>query len=360
MKALLSCPFNSISDRPASHRSSQGVIYADMIRESGVDLDINFGGKIEDYNQYETLYVYHGNDWFGSLNLFGGLQGYSNVANVKAFSQFKGRVISLACDFPPYHEILVERILKAQQNNKEIQPEWLEVDMENLKRMHIHAPTVKFPHKTDMIVIGDSHSICMYRPGWTVNSIPFKTLNGVIGDGISAGIKDCIPFKDLKLVKSLECYFGNIDIRHHLCRISSNHVQNTKDLVKRYVEAVEALPIDDVSIYEPLLIENPSRKLPKTGYYKGQPFYGTWEQRNECRQVFADEVERIASRAKLIRWTDYLANSIGELDFAKMEKPQSVHLSREFYPHWTGIDATAVQEPCKPAVENNSLDSFFF
>ena len=351
MKALLSCPFNSISDRPASHRSSQGVIYADMIRQSGVDLDINFGGKIEDYNQYETLYVYHGNDWFGSLNLFGGLQGYSNVANVKAFSQFKGRVISLGCDFPAYQDMLIERILKAKENDKEIQPEWLEVDMENLKRMHIHAPMVKFPHITNKMVIGDSHSICMYRPGWMINSIPFKTLNGVINDGI----ENCIPFKSPP-IESLECYFGNIDIRHHLCRISSDHVQNTKDLVKRYVEAVEALPIDDVSIYEPLLIENPSRKLPKTGYYKGKPFYGTWEQRDECRRVFADEVERLSTRAKLIRWTDYLANDIGELDFAKMEKPQSVHLSREFYPHWTGIDAAAAPT----IIEDNSLDSFFF
>jgi hypothetical protein len=349
MKALLSCPFNSISDRPASHRSSQGVIYADMIRQAGVDLDVNFGGKIEDYNQYETLYVYHGNDWFGSLNLFGGLQAYSNVANVKAFSQFKGRVISLGCDFPPYHDMLIERILKAKENNKEIQPEWLEVDMENLKIMYIHSPTVKFPHITNKIVIGDSHSICMYRPGWMINSIPFKTLNGVINDGI----ENCIPFKS-PTIESVECYFGNIDIRHHLCRISDDHVQNTKDLVKRYVEAVESLPVDDVSIYEPLLIENPSRKLPKTGYYKGKPFTGTWEQRDECRRVFADEVERISTRAKLIRWTDYLANDLGELDFAKMEKPQSVHLSREFYPHWTGIDPAST-----PIIENNSLDSFF-
>ena len=347
MKALLSCPFNSISDRPSSHRSSQGVIYADMIRQSGVDLDINFGGKVDDYNQYDTLYVYHGNDWFGTLNLFGGLEKYSNVKNVKAFSQFKGRVISLACDFPAYHEMLSERISKTTQAKKPIQQEWLEVDLENLKRMYIHAQTLKFPHITSKVVIGDSHSICMYRPGWIVNSIPFKTLNGVINDGI----RDTIPHKDLNQVEALECYFGNIDIRHHLCRISPDYIQNTKDLVKRYVTAVESLPIDDVSIYEPLLIENPSRKLPKTGYYKGQPFYGSWQQRNECRQLFADEVERIATRAKLIRWTDYLANSFGELDFAKMEKPQSVHLSREFYPHWTGIE--------KDLNQNNSLDSFF-
>jgi ribosome-associated protein len=74
--------------------------------------------------------------------------------------------------------------------------------------------------------------------------------------------------------------------------------------------------------------------------------------KNEAQvDAIADEVERIATRAKLIRWTDYLANSFGELDFAKMEKPQSVHLSREFYPHWTGIE--------KDLNQNNSLDSFF-
>ena len=50
MKAILSSPFNPITDRLASHRSAQGIIYADMIRQSGVDLDINIGGKIENYD----------------------------------------------------------------------------------------------------------------------------------------------------------------------------------------------------------------------------------------------------------------------------------------------------------------------
>ena len=348
MKAVLSSPFNPITDRLASHRSAQGVIYADMIRQSGVDLDVNFGGKLQDYNDYDVMYVYHGNDWFGTLNLFGGVQNYSNVENVKNFSRFKGKVISLACDFPDYHEMIKLRIDRAQEKNKEVDPVWLQVDLDNLKRMHQEAETVKHPHITSKLVVGDSHSICMYRPGWTVNSVPFKTLNGVLNDGL----ENYIPYTDVRQLESLEFYFGNIDIRHHLCRISSDYAQNTKDLVKRYVQAVEALPLDDISIYEPLLIENPSRKLPKTGYYKGQPFYGSWQQRNECRQIFADEVEKISNRVKLIRWTDYLANSLRELDFDKMEKPQSVHLSREFYPHWTGIDSSA-------SSTESTLDSFF-
>ena len=344
MKAILSSPFNPISDRLASHRSAQGIIYADMIRQSGVDLDINIGGKIENYDDYDVMYVYHGNDWFGTLNLFGGVQNYSNVQNVKNFSQFKGKVISLACDFPPYHEMIQLRIDRAQEKNKPVDPVWLQVDLENLKRMHLEAETVKHPHPTSRLVVGDSHSICMYRPGWTVNSVPFKTLNGVLNDGI----ENYLDRDNIAELEQLEFYFGNIDIRHHLCRVSADYVQNTKDLVKRYVQAVEALPVDDISIYEPLLIENASRKLPKTGYYKGQPFYGSWQQRNECRQIFADEVEKLATRVKLIRWTSNLSNSLGELDFDKMEKPQSVHLSREFYPHWNGIEKV-----------ENTLDLFF-
>jgi hypothetical protein len=31
-----------------------------------------------------------------------------------------------------------------------------------------------------------------------------------------------------------------------------------------------------------------------------------------------------------------MINGIGELDFKFMEKPKSVHLSRQAYPHWQG------------------------
>ena len=41
---------------------------------------------------------------------------------------------------------------------------------------------------------------------------------------------------------------------------------------------------------------------------------------------------------KVFEWVDKITNSKGELDFMYMEKPQSVHLSREYYPHWQGKD----------------------
>jgi hypothetical protein len=258
--------------------------------------------------------------------------------------------------------MIAERIKVAQSKNGEIQPEWLEVDIKNLERMRKESTRVRFPHITDKVVIGDSHSICMHRPGWTVNSVPFKTLNGALNTGLQTFIEE---IQSIEKVMAVEFYFGNIDVRHHLCRLEGNPIDNAKSLVERYVNAVKALPIHDKAIYELLPIEHESRKLPQTGYYKGKPFWGSWIERNGVRHAFNDYCELLCKQndIRFIRWTDYLLNSKFELDFKYMEKPHSIHLSREFYPHWTGIDKTRICEvPHKPAlleVTHNTLDSFF-
>ncbi len=328
MRNIINCPFIPIAKRVASHRGAQGVMYGSMIGEKYGECDVNYGGEIEDHNEYDSLWVYHGNDWSGGINMFGGVYGFPYVQNTVNFSKFKGRVYSIAIDFPPYHEMVKSKLESAK---KEVQPEWHDVDLDNLERMFNEAETIKYPNPTRKLVIGDSHSICMYRPGWTVNSVPFKTLNGALNDGLSTYI-------DLD-VDEVECYFGNIDIRHHVCRLDIDPIA----LADRYIEEVKQLPVP-AKIYELLPIENESRKIPQSGYYKGKPFYGTWQERTDARNKFNDRIE---SKYGLIRWTDHLLNEQGELDFACMEKPQSIHLSREFYPHWNGL------------APKNSLEEFF-
>ena len=355
MKALVTAPFIPIVPRPASHRSAQGVIYADQIRQTGEYevVDVNWGGKAhEDHNEYDAVYVYWGSDWTGTLNLFGGVQSFPYAWNIRNFSKFKGKVYSLTVDFPSIHQFIRERIEHAQKNGKSIQPEWLDTDLLNLERMQRESTRVIFPYISEKIVIGDSHAICMHRPGWTVNSVPFATLNGAINRGFKTFIE---PIMDVNNVRALELYFGNIDLRHHLCRLEGDPKKHAIDLAIRYVQAVSDLALVDIAIYELLPIENESRKLPKTGYYKGKPFWGSWELRNEVRKVFNDKVESLCQQEgiRFIRWTDYLLNSKGELDFKYMEKPHSIHLSREFYPYWNGIDNSDTEK------NNNSLESFF-
>ena len=45
-----------------------------------------------------------------------------------------------------------------------------------------------------------------------------------------------------------------------------------------------------------------------SGFYKGKPFWGSWEERNNCRELFRDELIKNADRVEVILWTDYLLN----------------------------------------------------
>jgi hypothetical protein len=340
MKTLVTSPFTHISSNIHSHRAAQAAIYANQLEENGYDVHLDRTGDIHpDINSFDTICVYHGNDWGGSLNLFGGMKNYGNIDNLIRYSQFKGTVFSLWIDHPKYSEMLEPRM------KGDIHPDWHKVDWENLKRIENTAKTLRQMTPTTKVVAGDSHAICMYRPGWFVNSVPFKTLHGALKEGLSSFIQ---PHHEIA-----EFYFGNIDVRHHLLR-QPDPEKAIRDLANRYYEQLSQLDLAKVYAYELLPIENESRALPKTGYYKGTPFYGTWDQRDAARLIFKNEMKKLCAQGSVnfIEWTDYLKNDKGELDFAHMEKPKSVHLSRDSYPHWQGRKWSGLPEHKPSTIED--------
>jgi len=344
MKTLITSPFTHISSNIHSHRAAQAAIYADQLDSNGYIVHLDRTGNIHpDVNSFDEIYVYHGNDWGGSLNLFGGMKNYGGIDNLIRYSKIKVQVYSLWIDHPKYSEMLEPRM------KGEIHPDWAKVDWENLKRIENTAITVKEITCANRVVAGDSHAICMYRAGWFVNSVPFKTLHGALKEGLSSFIS---PHHEIA-----EFYFGNIDVRHHLMR-QSNPEEATRDLANRYYEQLSKLDLAKVSAYELLPIENESRALPKTGYYKGTPFYGAWEHRETIRLIFKDEMKKLCAQGSVnfIEWTDYLKNDRGELDFEYMEKPKSVHLSRDSYPYWQGRKWSGLPEH-KP--KPSTLEDFF-
>lgn len=356
MKALVAAPFIPIASRLHSHRAAQGVIYADQLSQAGKNITVNMPGNgyHSDFNEFDELYVYHGNDWGGSVNLFGGLKGFPYTYNFINFTKFKGKVYSLVIDFPDYAGMLEDRVKNSIAERKDINPLWADADWDNLRRMRREAITVD-PNKLehyDKISIGDSHAICMYRPGWSNISIPFRTLHGAL----ERRLIEHIPAGGYK---EIEFYFGNIDIRHHLCRQLPDPDLAARSLASRYVaqanEVAEYFNAQ-IKLYEPLPIENESRSIPKTGWYKGTPFFGSWKDRVRVRASFIDELNKQQNdRVSLFRWTDHMLNDKGELDFRFMEKPQSVHLSREHYPHWQGLEWNNVKPK---GYTSNSLESF--
>lgn len=328
---LLTSPINAITDRLASHRSAEAHIYADILkRMTGDRVIINYGNRL-DPRDFKEVAVYHGNDWSGSLNLFGGIANESLLRSIDRLSKFKGRVISCKIDFPKYSNMLLDRISKKGDVSY---GGWDLVDWENLSRIEETKATPMWNPYASGVVVGDSHAISMYRPGWNVISIPYKTLYGFLKEPL-------FEFRDP--VSEIELYFGNIDIRHHLCRQPDKY-EAARDLAKRYVDLARRYAEKyscRVSVYEPLPIENECRRIPKSGWYKGTPFYGSWSDRDQVRSIFIATILEQGD-IPLIRWTSGLINTMGELDFKYMEKPQSVHLSREFYPHWTGQEHATI------------------
>jgi hypothetical protein len=342
MKKILLTGLGPISNKIHSHKAAQAIIYADQLSEAGMDVTVNLvSNKITDYTPYEEIYFYHGSDWSGNLNLFGGIEAYANTQFVSALSHFNGKIKSIIVDFPDYASMFLDRLQKKNM-------QWNNVHWENLRKLQGEAETID-PNTIKRyrnIAFGDSHAICMYRPGWENISVPFSTLHG----SINRGFEEFIP--EGGEYDNIETYFGNIDIRHHLCRFD-NPVEEAKKLADRYgkeVDRIRALHKANVTAWEPLPIEDEARKIPKTGWYKGTPFFGKWQQRDEVRNAFT---ERLKSHTQVYEWTQPLLNPIGQLSYEAMEKPQSVHLSRESYPHWQGKKWTEKEE------YGASLEAFF-
>src|SRR6266576_1613583 len=287
MKEIIACPFIPISWKISSHRGAQAAIYADQIRSTGVDLDINWSGKIRDYDRYDRLWFYHGNDYTGSgVNLYGDVISYPYSWNVLALFSYRGPVTSLYFDMPRYDLAIQKKIASCRARGKgdQILRDFLDLDMDNIRRMCTTAETVRFPTVTDKLVVGDSHAICMYRPGWTVHSVPYKTLHGALEIGLQKLVEEVAPVYQFK---EIEFYFGNIDVRHHIFRQDHPYAA-IMGLAQRYADQVNDFHKFGIrpSVYELLPIEDESRKLPTTGLYKGKPFYGSWGERNDARLAF--------------------------------------------------------------------------
>lgn len=371
---LVATPFITISRQLSSHRAAQGVIYADQLQQTKRDkIKVNMTGDhyVSDFNTFDDLYVYHGNDWSGNVNLFGGLQNFPYIENFVNFSRFRGRVWSLVIDMPDYYGIMKEKFEKAKEKGKEWNPLWDGIDWDNLKRMCETAETIvpNDIHQYPRIAVGDSHAICMYRPFWQNLSVPFKTLHGALKEGLESFLIPQ-PYSDRsarsqQTYTKIEFYFGNIDVRHHLCRQDDPEAA-TRQLVAEYMKQAHGVAQKyncKVKIYELLPIEDESRAIPKTGWYKGTPFYGDRVSRNFIRKLFKEEVKkRCTPEVQLYEWIGEMVNSRGELGFEFMEKPQSVHLSRRWYPHWQGYEwshAPYVEYIPTPERETTTLEDFF-
>jgi len=330
-----------------SHQSSWAHLRANQLKNLGFDvkvLDDDVPRHSKDWREFDTIFIYHGMDfhearqgYVQALNVFDGMVEHAAKFYERlAWPQHDHiKYISLDFKMPDYGQLC--KVKKGTQS-----PYWANVDWDAVSYRCQNVTTITepalyyAPGKVRHLTIGDSHAHSVYKARSMVLRRDGRTLAGILKKSIAKEIAD-YDF-DLKEIDSLTCYWGNIDIRHHIYR-EADPIVYTKDLLKRYEVELRALdrPIELVT---PLPIEDETRRIPTTGHYKGTPFTGTREQRQELTEIFKDAFHEMVARNSgwsLYSWPEAWYKMDGVEFFQYMEKPRSVHLARKYY-RWNLVE----------------------
>jgi hypothetical protein len=309
MKIAIYSPNGTLTSKEGSHRTAWALMRADQISREGHDVDVIYT-KDEaktNWEQYDKIYCYLGMEWAGAINLFGG----ASPENREKFDRMIG--------FGDKLEWLDERPIGLGDL---IAKRWPDFPKDVLNS-RAESASVHTQKASSYIILGDSHSLNWYIPGASVIRHDGKTLFGALESGITS----FIPY----IPKKLCVCFGNIDIRHHLSR-QSHPMVAAIDLFARLQQQLYDIQKQsgcEIEVVAPVYIENESRKLPKTGWYKGTPFAGTWQEREDLRSKI-DELfrEMCANHGwTYLEYPQYFRNMAGEMNEEYMEKPGSVHMS---------------------------------
>ena len=308
---MITGTFNKIPRKKNSHGYGWARTWAENL-----GVEINHDGDI-----VEVLHLDHGVNFGGSLNLF---SGFNEELEKRINNFLEAKVIySLDIEMPDYGAMLAKR--------KDVKDkEWCNKVSEKCKE----AITLKSTDLLDLkwLTIGDSHTAAYSPPNSMVIKTDGLTLNGQINSNfeyVREHIEQCMTLHGITLS------FGNIDIRHHLVRLFPDINERNlaiMDMLQEYDKFGKELQNKGfvVEYATPWPIEWEERRLPKTGYYKDQPFWGTRTERIQSLKCWIHQMDRF----KMNRVTypeEWLLLNGERYAKEKMESVSSVHLSPEVY-----------------------------
>lgn len=317
MKIAIDQMVGTISPNIASHKGAWAYMWKNRLSKMYHDATIDVLHKGASWDGYDLICIDHGMEFKGSLNLFGGASDEPALRIGRLLDFDSSKLVSLDIPMPDYGALGKSRLSACTDT-------WKNIDWNKVSDICSSIPMMNNRESTHLL-LGDSHAFSMYKPGMCVSRNDGQTLYGALSKGLKSFLSDD--------TEKISLYFGNIDIRHHLMR-QPNPKESIIKLLNEYFKQIKDLNLDYVELIEVLPIENISRNLPKTGYYKGTPYFGSWLERSELVNIWNAELSKECSVNDWVlhkhpRHIFY--NDIGELPFEVMEKPKSVHCSREFY-----------------------------
>ena len=297
---MITGTFNKIPRKKNSHGYGWARTWAENLMTT-----INHDG-----DPVEILYLDHGVNFGGGLNLFGGF----NDELKRRIDNFlvADKVYSLDMPMPRYGDMLAKR--------KDV------TDKDWCARVQKKCDGAQTLLSTDLdttwLTIGDSHTAAFAPYDSMVIKTTGLTLNGQIQSNFQY-VRDHMA--KCSNLQGITLSFGNIDVRHHICRLGVD----PRDMWIKLKKFGDSLPIP-VEYSVPWPIEFEGRRLPKTGYYKNQPFWGTHFERSQVLERIIETMDMI-SMNKVMYPQEWL--KIDPEDFAKrkMESTSSVHISPQVY-----------------------------
>lgn len=305
MKIALVSMMGNVGSTLNSQGGGYGLIQTRMLKDNHQQDQVEVNPEPSTWNSYDIIYVCEGVNFVeGSFNVPGGPQPI-HYEKMKAIAEYKGelRYSNHFFDFNKFNQRLkIEGVTYPNVNTVPWYNTFLAHGLETRKG-----------------VIGDSHALSVWRPGYSLDFTAGRTLHGFLRRESVEEINN--RFDEVTL------YFGNIDIRFHLMR-QENPAAATGDLMRRYVEFAKQLK--NATLVNLLPVEHESRKIPGTGLYKKQPFFGTREERQRLR----DTANRIMNNSglKTIQWPEEWIDEDGTKMLDILEMKQSVHLRPKYYP----------------------------
>jgi len=254
------------------------------------------------WNEYERLYILEGVNYQENIfNFIGGPQP-EHRAKLEAMANYKG--LAIAVNVPIDLNVFNKRF--------GVDHTFPAINCINYAKL--------YGNDTRKLVRGDSHSLSVWMRGFGLDRTDGKTLFGFLKDADSLIQEWNEKYDEVVL------YFGNIDLRFHLMR-QPNPDEATGELFRRYVEFAKKL--NNATLVNLLPVEHESRKLPGTGLYLKQPYFGSRKDRMRLR----DTANRIMNHSglKTLQWPDEWVDEDGTKMFEYMEPKQSVHLKPKYY-----------------------------
>lgn len=308
---------SNITQKDHSHKGGWTKLLRCQLLNAGYK-NVTIISNKERLGSFESIIFDLGAEFSGTLNLFGGLD--AKAANrVQELRDFKGELFSWQHEIP-----CLDSIIEMRQNNKSTCPTFI-----GMPKLNLVAKTFDHVEYKKHLLFADSHGPSVWTPDMMIDRKDGRTLHGCVKkDEINEAIKKYDA-------DEVTVYLGNIDIRHHICRVSEDSQFSigftSFNLVRNLHNSID--PGVKVNYIKPLYIEDESRKLPGTGYYKGTPFFGTWFNRNHARYTISEVMANLAEEEGYGIWTwpESFVNEAGQLDFDIMEKPKSVHMSPMHY-----------------------------